>query len=390
MTNHTVDLDHNATTPVHPEVVQAMQEAYEARMGNAASSHGKGRAARRALEEAREGIGRLVGADLEGADPDQVILTSGGTEANNLALRGLAGPSPEQIIISTVEHPSVAGTAECLERSGWDVQRAPVDGYGVLDLTEFARLLSPRTRLVSIMLANNETGVLQPIEDIARLCHAAAVPLHTDAVQAVGKIPVHFRELGVSAMTLTAHKFHGPRGIGALVIRRSTPLNPLLYGGFQQQSLRPGTEPVELAIGFHHALQIWHRDGATRIARMTALRDEFEQRLIDARLGAIVNGHRSARLPHTSSVAFPGVDCQALHMALDLAGVACSIGSACASGSAEPSPVLLAMKLPPDIVESSLRFSLGALTTRDEIDQAVKRIITSVRRLQQGRHWRAP
>lgn len=384
-----INLDHNATTPLHPEVAHAMSDCYAAGYGNAASSHQHGRRARQVLEDAREGIGRIVGADVTSAQADRVILTSGGTEANNLALLGLAGPQPGRIIISSVEHPSVAGAAEQLERQGHDVCRVRVDSSGLIDQGHFDELLTPATRLVSMMLANNETGVLQPIAALAARCRQLGVPFHTDAVQAVGKIPVNFARLEVTALTLTGHKFHGPRGVGALVIQRSARINPILFGGHQQAGLRPGTEPVELAVGLHHALQIWQRDAQTRAARMAALRDRFEQLLRDANVGVVVNGLNAPRLPHTTNVAFPGLNCQAVHMALDMAGVACSIGSACASGSTEPSAVLVAMRLPPDIIDSSLRFSLGAFTTRQDIDAAAERIIGAIRRLHKARHFSA-
>jgi cysteine desulfurase len=260
-----------------------------------------------------------------------------------------------------------------------------VDSAGVVDQEHFRELLTAGTRLVSIMLANNETGVLQPIELLSSRCREMGVPFHTDAVQAVGKIPVHFAQLQVTALTLTGHKFHGPRSVGALLLQRSARIDPILFGGFQQMGLRPGTEPLELAVGLHRALQVWQRDAQTRAARMSALRDRFEQLLRDAGIGVVVNGLDARRLPHTSNVAFPGLDCQAVHMALDMAGVACSIGSACASGSTEPSAVLLAMRLPAEIVESSLRFSLGAFTTRQDIDTAAERIIQAMRRLHKAR-----
>ncbi|MHB8860817.1 MAG: cysteine desulfurase family protein [Pirellulaceae bacterium] len=380
-----IDLDHNATTVLHPEVAQVMADCYAAGYGNAASSHQRGRRARQVLEEARETIGRILGADLSGLQTDRIILTSGGTEANNLALLGMAGATPGRVVISSVEHPSVRGPAEQLERRGFDVRRVEVDSRGVVDEQHFRELVTPTTRLVSIMLANNETGVLQPIELLANRCQEMGVPFHTDAVQAVGKIPVHFTHLQVTALTLTGHKFHGPRGIGALLLRRTARIDPLFFGGFQQTELRPGTEPLELAVGLQHALQVWQRDAQTRAARMSALRDRFEQLLRDGSIGVVINGLGARRLPHTSNVAFPALDCQAVHMALDMAGIACSIGSACASGSTQPSAVLLAMRLPHDIVESSLRFSLGAFTTRQDIDTAAQRIIEAIRRLQKAR-----
>ncbi len=385
-----INLDHNATTPIHPEVAQAMAECYLQAYGNAASSHRFGRRARQVLEDARDGIGRILGADTSGMNADRIVLTSGGTEANNLALLGLAGNVPGRVIISSVEHPSVKGPTEELQRRGFDIQPLRVDTTGVVDLSHLDELLTPETRLVSVMLANNETGVLQPIEKLAEKCRRLGVPMHTDAVQAVGKIPVHFGVLQVTALTLTAHKFHGPRGIGALIIKRDQRLEPQLFGGVQQMGLRPGTEPIELAVGLDRALHCWQRDAQTRATRMAALRDRFEELLRGANLngeepGVVINGLGAPRLPHTSNIAFPGLDCQAVHMALDLAGVACSIGSACASGASEPSAVLLAMRLPSRIVESALRFSLGAFTTREEIDLAAQRISAAIGRLYQGR-----
>jgi cysteine desulfurase len=380
-----INLDHNATTPIHPEVAQAMAECYLRGYGNAASSHRLGRRSRQVLEDARENIGRMLGADVSGVDADRVLLTSGGTESNNLALLGMAGQPPGRVIISSVEHASVTEAATRLQRHGFDIRKLRVDSAGIVDLDHLKEVLSADTRLVSVMLANNETGVLQPLEQIARLCHDRNIPLHTDAVQAVGKIPVHFGALGVTAMTLTGHKFHGPRGIGALIIKRAQSIQSLLAGGVQQMGLRPGTEPIELAVGLDQALRCWQRDAQTRAARMTALRDRFEELLRSADLGVVINGLDAPRLPHTTNAAFPGLDCQAVHMALDMAGVACSIGSACTSGASEPSAVLLAMRLPTRIVESSLRFSLGAFTTREDIDLAAGRIIEAIRRLYEGR-----
>lgn len=384
-----INFDHNSTTPIHPEVAETMAECYLQGYGNAASSHRYGRRARQVLEGAREGIGIILGSDTTGINADRILLTSGGTESNNLALLGLAGKSPGRVIISSVEHPSVIGPAEQLQRRGFDVQRLRVDSAGVVDESHVDELLTPDTRLVSVMLANNETGVLQPIERLAAKCRRLGIPIHTDAVQAVGKIPVHFGALQVTALTLTAHKFHGPRGVGALIIKRDQRMDPLFFGGVQQMGLRPGTEPIELAVGLERALRCWQRDAQTRAARMAALRDRFEELMRGADLGVVVNGLGAPRLPHTSNIAFPGLDCQAVHMALDMAGVACSIGSACASGASEPSTVLLAMRLPTHIVESSLRFSLGAFTTREDVDLAAHRIIEAIRRLYQGRRLNA-
>jgi cysteine desulfurase len=377
-----IDLDHNATTPIHPEVVQAIESCFEAAHGNPASAHRLGRRARQVVEEARDSIGTILGSETEGMQPDHIVFTSGGSEANNLALLGMAGRTPGRIVISAIEHPSVMAVAMELQQRGFELHQLPVTTQGIIDIEQLEPLLTNNTRLVSVMLANNETGVIQPVEKIAELCQRHGVPLHTDAVQAVGKIPVHFRQLGVNALSLSAHKFHGPRGIGALLVHHGEEIEPILYGGFQQRGLRPGTQPIELIVGLHRALQIWQRDAHTRAARMAALRDHFEELLRAAHLGVVINGLSADRLPNTSNVAFPGLDCQAIHMALDLADVACSIGAACASGAAEPSPVLLAMQLPTAIVDGALRFSLGAFTTRPEIESAAARVIQCVRRMQ--------
>jgi cysteine desulfurase len=225
------------------------------------------------------------------------------------------------------------------------------------------------------MLGNNETGVLQPVAQLAQICREAGVPLHTDAVQVAGKLPICFHRLGAATMSISAHKFHGPRGIGALLIRHDTQLWPLLFGGFQQGGLRPGTESVTLAVGMATALSIWQREQHERLARLTQLRDRFESAILAGWPGAVIHGRDANRLPHTSNISFPGLDRQASLMALDLAGVACSTGSACASGSTDPSTTLVAMGCPQELLSSSLRFSLGATTTLEETDRAASRIL---------------
>jgi cysteine desulfurase len=367
-------LDHNSTTPLASAVADAMADVWTTIPGNAASQHQFGRAARHLLEEAREGIAELLGAKTTGIDADRLIFTSGGTEANHLALRGLAGRSAH-LVTSAIEHSSVLATSQQLEREGWQVDRLPANNDGVVQIDRLEDLLSSQTRLVSLMFGNNETGVLQPVAQAADLCRRRGVPLHSDAVQVVGKLPVHFRELGVAALSCTAHKFHGPQGIGALVVRHGVPLEPQMHGGFQQAGLRPGTEPVALAVGMHSALRLWHEERHDRAERMAQARDRFEQQILSGVRASEVVGARSPRLPHTSNIAFVGLDRQALFMALDLAGVACSTGSACASGSSEPSHVLVAMGCCDGVIRGSLRFSLGAFTTAAEVDQAAARIV---------------
>lgn len=377
-------LDNNATTPLAPEAAEAIERTARECWGNPSSQHRFGRRARQVLEDAREAIGNLLGADLGGFPPDRVIFTSGGTEANNLAMFGLtAGQPPGHIIISAVEHPSVSEPADVLSRAGWCIDKLPVAADGQVLVDELRRLLRPDTRLISVMLANNETGVLQPVEQIARIAAEAGVPVHTDAVQPVGKLPVNFRHLGVTTMTATAHKFHGPIGIGVLVVRAGVELPPLLYGGHQQAGFRPGTEPVVLAAGMRAALEAWRREADERPRRLRMLRDEFEALLLGEFPDLVIHGRDAPRLPHTSHVAFPGVDGQALGMALDLAGVACSTGSACASGSSKPSPILLAMGVDEALAKGSLRFSFGALSGSGDAREAARRIVLAYKNMRQ-------
>lgn len=377
-------LDNNATTRIDHRVADAIYECHRAGYVNPASQHRLGQKSRQLLEDARETAARILGCRTSGVDADRVVFTSGGTEANNLAIRGLAGSEPGRVVVSAIEHPSVLATADSLGRQSFDVRQLRVSPDGIVDIEHLRQLLHDQTKLVSVMLGNNETGVLQPIREIAGICQAAGVPMHTDAVQAVGKIPVSFREFGVSALSLAAHKFHGPLGIGALVIRHGVQLDATLYGGFQQLGLRPGTESVALAVGLRRALELWEAESEERYERMRELRDHLEQSIQRELEEVVVIGGESGRLPHTSNLAFPGFDRQALFMALDSAGVACSTGSACASGSSERSPALVAMGLPSDVTDGSLRFSLGADTTKAEIDEVIRRILGMIKELRRG------
>lgn len=374
-------LDHNATTPLDPAVADAMAAVWAAGPTNPASQHAWGRQARHWLEEAREGIALLLGAKTTGMDADRLIFTSGGTEANHLAIRGI-GSTNRRLITSAIEHPSVLATAEQLLSEGWSVERLSANANGMIEIGVLPDLLRFQPALVSLMLGNNETGVMQPIAQAAQICQRRGVPLHTDAVQVVGKLPVKFRELGIAALTCSAHKFHGPQGIGALLLHHGVELTPQMFGGFQQSGLRPGTEPVALVVGMHRAMQRWHEQHFDRTERMARLRDRLERSVIAELPAATIVGKDSPRLPHTSNIAFVGLDRQALFMALDLAGVACSTGSACASGSSEPSHVLMAMRLSEAEIRSSLRFSLGAYTTTEEVDRAAARIIKACKGLQ--------
>jgi cysteine desulfurase len=282
---------------------------------------------------------------------------------------------PPHVVISALEHPSIYTLAEELARQGAHVDRLSANSDGVLQFAEMSALLRPDTCLVAAMLGQNETGVLQPIAELTAICNKRRIPLHTDAAQVAGKLPISFRELGAATMTVAAHKFHGPLGIGALVVRHGVELRPQLFGGFQQSATRPGTESVPLAIGMCRALELWHVAQQDRIARMGELRVGFERQVVAGYREALIIGANAMRLPHVSNIAFVGLDRQQLFIALDQAGIACSTGSACASGSSEPSPAHVAMGLPSAIISSALRFSFGVTTTAAEVDEAARRIL---------------
>jgi len=371
-------LDHNATAPIHPEVVEAMARCHAAGYANPASQHQPGQQARKVLEDTRERTAAILGADLTCPQPDRLVFTASATEANNLAVLGIAcagNPRPGQVVISSIEHQSVIEPAEHLLEVGWRLDTLPVTGDGVVRTEALAGLLTGNTRLVSVLLGSHDTGVLQPVAELAALCNRARVPLHTDAAQVVGKLPVDFRALGVAAMSIGAHKFRGPLGIGALLLRHDVRIAPLMFGGHQQSGVRPGTESVVLAVGMLTALEVWQRAREAYAERLTALRDRFESGLQRGIPGVVVHGAAAPRLPHTSSIAFPKVDGQVFLVALSMSGIACSVGSACSSGSTELSPTLKAMNVPTEMVGRSLRFSLGGTTTEAEIDEAVRRIV---------------
>lgn len=374
-------LDHNATTPMPTEVLESISAVHASRFANPASQHAEGRRAKAALDQIREQIRERIGGRDRGHLSDRIIFTSGGTEANNLAIRGLCGDPPGRVIISSIEHPCVSGAARELERLGYEVVRLPCDGNGVICLEALRSEVTVETRLVSLMVANHETGVIQPVEDAASICRDYGVPLHTDASQAVGKISLNFARLGAAAMTVSAHKFHGPRGSGALVVANGISLTPILFGGGQQLETRPGTESIALPAGMNQALAWSEQKRLTEPQRISRMRDRFEEVLIEQLPNVVINGREANRLPNTSSVAFLGLDRQALLMALDYAGVACSTGSACASGSSEPSSVLLGMGCSNEVVEGSLRFSLGHQNTPDQVAEAAEIIVRIVARL---------
>lgn len=374
-----IDLDSNATTPILPAAWEAMTAAQATAYGNPSSAHAVGRAARRLLEDARDRVATLLGATAE-----EVIFTSGATEANNLALFGLC-PNPSgggagaRIVAAPIEHPCVIGPLKELEKHGCRVGWLPVTGAGIVEQKAVLDQVSDDTRLVSLMLVNHETGAIQPVRHVAKTV-PKSVLVHTDAAQAVGKMPVNFRDLGVAALTASGHKFRGPKGVGLLLLKAGTKLTPRMHGGHQQRGHRPGTEPVALALGLAVALEHAVTHLAENVARLTAGRDTFRTTLRDSGVEFVVNTPAEA-VPSTLNVSFPGCRSELLLMALDLAGVACSTGSACSSGSLLPSPVLQAMGVPEPVLESAMRFSFGTTLMEADAADAARRVAECVRRL---------
>ncbi len=350
--------DNNATTQVDPEVLEALTQVLRDIYGNASSIHKEGQTARRAIEDARESVARLIGASAR-----EMVFTSGGTESNNAALFGvMRGAERDHIVTTSVEHPSVA---EVLR--GDNVTVVAPDRTGRVDPQAVLDAIRPQTRLVAMMLANNETGVLQPVAEVAAVCRTRGIHVHCDAVQAIGKVDVDVHTLGVDTLSMSAHKVHAPKGIGALFVRRGITLAPYAVGGAQERRRRAGTENVPLAAAFGVAAEK-ARDGSYH-QRVAALRDDFESRLPGS---YTVNGSAVPRLPNTSNVTFEGADGEGIVIALDLNGVAVSSGSACSSGRIEPSQVLLAMGLTPAEAKATVRFSISRFTTVEEIDRVVE------------------
>ena len=357
-----VYLDHNATTPLDPLVREAMLPWLGARFGNASSRHEYGRAARKAIDEARSRVAAAVNAH-----PTEVIFTSGGSEANNLFIKGAAAMmKPGLVALSAIEHPCVREPARQLMRSGWCCEEIAVDGSGRIDPQAFDRVLADKPRIVSVMLANNETGVIQDVEVLAGAIRKRGGWMHCDAVQALGKIPVDFRALGVHGLTLSAHKIHGPLGVGALIVDKRVELAPLVAGGGQERSLRSGTENVMAIVGFATACDVAVTMRNERSAHLAVLRDALERGL--TALGARLFSAEAPRLPNTSFFAIPGVDGDTLVGRLDRAGFAVASGSACSSADPEPSHTLLSMGVDPELARAAVRVSLGAGNTRQDVD----------------------
>lgn len=369
-------LDNNATTRPFPEVVEAMSRCFPECFGNPGSRHAEGQMARRALEGARESIAAIVGAD-----PQEVIFTSGGTESTNLALFGCTQCEPGIIALTAGEHPATTESCRHLQQRGWKLHTLDVDADGLLRPEQYEDLPWDNLKLVTVILAHNETGVIQDLSPLAEKCRQHNVWFHVDAVQAVGKIPVNFHQLGCTSLALGAHKFHGPRGIGALLLQREARLTPYLFGGHQEGGRRPGTEPTALAVGMAKALELWNAEKERRMQSLAQLRDRLQSRLEAGCAPVVVNGIGARRLPNTLNISFPGLEGEALLINLDLAGIACSLGSTCASGSAEPAPALVAMGCPPEVYRSAVRFSLSVENTVEEIEDAAGRIVEVVQRL---------
>jgi cysteine desulfurase len=373
-----VYLDNNATTPVLPKVLEAMRPYFGERFGNASSIHHHGQETRAAVERARESM-----ADLLGCRPAEVVFTSGGTEADNLAIFGLAR-SGDHVITSTIEHHAVLNSCKHLAEKGIEVTSVPVDGRGLVDPDDLRRALRPNTKLVTIMFANNETGVIQPVEELGKICAEAEVYFHTDAVQAAAKVPIRVKEIGCDLLSISGHKIHAPQGVGALYVRKGTTLEPMLYGGSHERSRRAGTENVPGIVGLGKAAELavqGFKNG--EIARMAALRDSLERAILQNVEGAGVNGEGAPRVPNTSNIYFDYIEGEALIISLDLKGLAVSTGAACSSGAIEPSHVLTAMGLRPDRARASIRFSLGKQNTAEDVEFAIELVPASVARLRE-------
>ena len=373
-----VYLDHNATTPLHAAVREAMLPWLGERFGNASSRHEYGRAARKAIDEARAQVAAAVNAH-----PTEVIFTSGGSEANNLFIKGAAAvQKPGLVAVSAVEHPCVREPARQLVKSGWRFAEIAVDIEGRIDIPAFARLMADKPKLVSVMLANNETGVLQDIPALAAQVRAGGGWMHCDAVQALGKISLDFRGLGVHGLSLSAHKIQGPLGAGALIVDKRVELAPLIAGGGQERNLRSGTENVMAIVGFGKACELAVAAMDERAQRLAVLRERLEAGL--AQLGARIFSAAAPRLPNTSFFALAGIDGETLVGKLDRAGFAVASGSACSSANPEPSHVLRAMGIPPELARGAVRISLGAANTREHVEgllASLQGTVTRLRRL---------
>lgn len=380
-------LDYNATTPVDPAVLEAMLPYFSGAFGNAGSIHSEGQRARGAVDAARDSVAAFVGAK-----PGEIVFTSGGTEADNLAIFGIARGAAKagmpgkgrHVVTTSIEHHAVLNACQQIEKEGVAVTYVPVGRGGVVDPEDVRRALRPETALISVMHANNELGTIQPIEEIGRIAKEADVYFHCDAVQSAGKLPLDVNVLGADLLSISAHKIYGPKGVGALYVRSGTLLDPQFHGGHHERDRRPGTENVAGIVGLGKAADLARQRLATNErSEIAALRDRFEEALLSAIPSIGVNGDRAQRVCNTTNLTFPAAGGEALCIALDLQGLACSTGAACSSGAVEPSHVLLAIGLSPDEARSSLRISLGRSTTREEIERAIALMPNAVQRLRE-------
>jgi len=374
-------MDHAATTPVRREVLEAMLPYFSECFGNASSVYKLGQDARKAVDHARE-----VVADCIRADPREIYFMSGGTESDNLAIKGIARANSDgkrHLVTSQVEHHAVLNTCKFLEKEGFEVTYLPVDRFGIVDPADLQDAIRDDTILVSVMLANNETGTMQAIPELAAIAKERGAAFHTDAVQAVGKMPVDVDELGVDLLSMSAHKIHGPKGIGALYVRRGMKIEPLLHGGHHEQGKRPGTENVAAIVGFGKAMELAREEMATTSGRLASLRDRLERQIRERIPNTYLNGHAERRLPNILNMSFEFVEGESLLLMLDMRGIAVSTGSACTSGALEPSHVLTAMGVDPAIAQGSLRFSLGCDNTEEQVDFVAASLVEIVARLRQ-------
>ena len=376
-------LDHNATTPVDPVVVDAVTKALCDQFGNASSVHSFGQSAKSSIDSARASVAALLGAG-----PQEVVFTSGGTESDNMAVRGVAEAqipaNRRHLVASAIEHEAVLHTFKALAKRGWTTTLLPVDKSGVMQPAVLHEAITPQTALVSVMHANNEIGTIQPIAELAAIAHAHGAVFHTDAVQSAGKLPIDVNVLGVDLLSLSAHKFNGPKGVGALWVRRGSRLVATMTGGRQERNRRAGTENVAGIVGLGAAARLALAKLEDDGPRLAALRDRLESRILDTVPGTAVNGNPAHRVPNTTNISFRGVEAESLLIALDLEGIAVSTGSACSSGTLEPSHVLRAMGLSPHRTQSSIRFSFGLGNTDDEVDRVLAilpRVVEKLRRL---------
>ena len=370
--------DNNATTRLSAEALEAMQPYLMELYGNPSSIHSFGSQVGRKIQEAREQVAALLGA----SDPIEIVFTSCGTEGDNAAIRGLleTRPGKNHIVTTQVEHPAILGLCQHLEKKGYRVTWLSVDSNGMLDLGELRDSLSDDTALVSIMTANNETGVIFPVDDVGEMVRAKGIPFHVDAVQAAGKIPLNLKNSPIDLLTISGHKFHGPKGIGALYVRRGITFRPLIIGGHQERNRRSGTENVSGIVGMGKAAELALRDLGKEQERVRCLRDRLEKSLLVA--GCRVNGHREKRLPNTLNVSFEFLEGEAILVLLDEYGICASTGSACTAGSVEPSHVLRAMRVPSNWLQGAVRFSLSHHNTEEEVDFVSEKMPGIVQRLQ--------